>query len=445
MRGRLTLVGALALAAAGTAAAELAVPRVQDGMLAVSPSGTSFVAYLQGRSLEIARRRGGANWRSVRAGHVERGAHLVAFAAGKRGPVALVRGPRARTLVLVRRVGTSWKTTPLRRVPPGHELGWPGLALERGLPTIAYTRWTRSSKKSVLELVRVDGRGRLQRTQITLSGFPRSYYPPSAVPVLVRGAVHVIESYGFDGAVGTIEWHPNGHGWSGQYIDGGIGDFPVGPMFGAVGRTGTVYAAWSEALLGTGEQPVTLAVHGRSIDANFLLDRAVTTGLDLTRSGPEVAANEWVAAAEVGLPGQSVSWAGIVVVRGEPVELDGWLAGLASAPRGARDLLLANSKGLSWFRVSRRPSVRMSIDAADDFDGSVLVSGRVRGVSSGSVAVYRERPGSPRERAGTAPLARDGSFTLLDRPLLRPFVYRAVYTDPVTGVPYSALLRDPIS
>ena len=51
---RLALVVAFGLAGAGTASAELAVPGVQEGMLAVSPSGTPLVAYLHGNSLERA-------------------------------------------------------------------------------------------------------------------------------------------------------------------------------------------------------------------------------------------------------------------------------------------------------------------------------------------------------------------------------------------------------
>jgi hypothetical protein len=378
----------------------------------------------------------------MRAARVTRGSHVVAFVAGVRGPVAVVRGPGARTLSVVRRGGGKWRTTWLARVPAGSELGWPGLALDRGLPVVAYTRWRRSTRKSDLELARVDRRGRVHSTRITRAGFPKSYVPPPAVPVLVGGDMHVIESYGDAGAVGTIEWHPDQReGWSGQVIDGGIGDFPVGPVFAVMGA-GTLYAAWSSALLGTGELPVTLAVRGRSIDANYLLDRAITTGLEVTRFGPEVAANEWVGADEIGLAGGANTWAGIVVTRSGTSELDGWLAGLASAPRSARDLLLARPDGLSWYRLPRRPTMQMTIDATQEPDGSVLVTGLAPGVSSGSVTLYRERPGSRRESAGRASIARDGSFTFVDRPTRRPFLYRAVFRDGATGLPYSALLRD---
>jgi hypothetical protein len=330
-------------------------------------------------------------------------------------------------------------------LPPGVTLGWPGLVLDgRGLPVIAYTRWRQSTHDSVLVLARMDKRGRLSRQNLTSGGFPGSFVAPPAAPIFVGGRIHVIESYGLDGAVGTIEWHPRLHGWAGQFIDAGNGDYPVGPLFAAAGSHGTVYAAWTQALLGPGDLPVTLAVHGRSIQSNFVLDRAITTGLAATAAGAEVAADEWVAADEIGLPGSNVVWAGAVMGHGRKVELDGWLADLASAPRGARDLLLAGPSGLSWFRSPRPPQIRVSIDATANGAGSVLVSGRVRGATGGMVTIYRERPGSARETAGSARLAADGSFSLADRPQARPLLYRAVYLDPATGIPFAALLRQPV-
>jgi hypothetical protein len=290
----------------------------------------------------------------------------------------------------------------------------------------------------------MDKRGHLSRQNLTSGGFPGSFVAPPAAPIFVGGRIHVIESYGLDGAVGTIEWHPSRRGWSGQFIDAGNGDYPVGPLFAAAGTHGTVYAAWTQALLGPGDLPVTLAVHGRSIQSNFVLDRAITTGLAATAAGAEVAADEWVAADEIGLPGSSVVWAGAVMGHGRKVELDGWLADLAPAPRGARDLLLAGPSGLSWFRSPRPPQIRVSIDATAGGTGSVLVSGRVRGAAGGTVTIYRERPGSARENAGSARLAADGSFSLADRPQARPLLYRAVYLDPATGIPFAALLREPV-
>jgi hypothetical protein len=205
-----------------------------------------------------------------------------------------------------------------------------------------------------------------------------------------------------------------------------------------------VYAAWTQALLGAGELPISLAKHGRLIESNFVLDRAIMTGFGLTRTGPEVAANEWVSASDLGLPGDAVTWAGVIVNRRVGFELDGWLAGLASAPRGTRDVLLARPGGLSWYRLRRAPSIHVDLDATEQLNGSVLVTGAVHG-GSGTVRLYRERPGSPRELAGSAPLSADGSFTFMDTPSIGPFVYRAVYSDPATGVPYATLLHDPVA
>ncbi|MDQ2911186.1 MAG: hypothetical protein M3R39_09260, partial [Actinomycetota bacterium] len=370
------------------------------------------------------------------------GAALVAFDAGKAGPVAVLLGPDERSLVLVQ---ARRRTQLAAGLPPGVTLGWPGLALDaRGLPVIAYTRWRRSTHETVLVLACVDRRGRVSLQNVTSEGFPKSYVAPPAAPLFVGGRVHVIESYGLDGAVGTIEWRPRRHAWAGQYIDAGIGDYPVGPLLAATGAGGTVYAAWTQALLGTGDLPVTLAVHGRSIQSDFVLDRAVTSGLAVPAAGPEVAADEWVTADEMGLPGSAVTWAGTLVGHGRKVELDGWIADVGAAPRGARDLLLAGPNGLSWFRSPRPPQIRVSLEAAATGTGALIVSGRIRGAAGGTVTVYRERPGSPRESAGSARLSADGSFSFVDRPQVRPLLYRAVYVDMATGIPYAALLREPV-
>jgi hypothetical protein len=441
MKG-LVFAVAVGLATAGAASGELAVRHVQDGMLAVSASGTPFVAYLHGNRVEIVARRRGL-WRRMRVARVTNGSTLVAFKAGRSGPVVLVRGPGSHTLDLFWSTKAGWRKVLIARAPSGSRLGWPGLVLQRGNAVIAYTRWKRVTHRTALVLTRIDHRGRAHSVQITGSGFPKSFVAPPAVPVLAGRALRVIESYGSDGAVGTIEWRPQGRIWKGQYIDAGYGDFPVGPLLGAIGGS-AVYAAWSQALLGAGELPVSLAKHGRLIESNFVLDRAIMTGFGLTRTGPEVAANEWVSAGDLGLPGDAVVWAGVIVNKRVDYELDGWLAGLASAPRGTRDVLLARPDGLSWYRLRRAPSVHIDLDATEQLNGTVLVTGSVRG-GSGTVRIYRERPGSPRELAGSAPLSADGSFTFMDTPSIGPFVYRAVVADRVTGLPYATLLTDPVT
>jgi hypothetical protein len=437
----------LALALATGASAEVVAPGIQDGMLAVTPNGTPLVAYVRGTSLMMAVRKSPGRWHAIRVRKVAIGSTIVAFAAGAAGPVAVVRGADERTLVLVRRPAQVWGAIPLvGSLPAATAIGWPGLTLDRrGLPVVSYTRWHRPSHRSALILARVDARGRVRSEHVTSEGFPKSHVAPPAAPVLVGGRVHVIETYGFDGAVGTIDWSRSKHTWEGQFLDAGVGDFPVGPLFAAVSPRGAVYAAWSQALLGTGEMPVALATRGRSISSDFILDRGVTTGLAATAAGPEVAANEWIDADELGVPGDGTAWAGELAGHGRTIELDGWLADVATAPRGARDLLLSRpGGGLSWFRSPRPPMIRVSLGAAAGSGGAVVVSGRVRGAGRGKVAVFRERLGSSRQMVGAATLAADGSFSLVDHPPLRPLLYRAVYTAPSTGIPYAALLRDPV-
>ena len=437
----------IALALAPGASAEIVAPGVQDGRLAVGPGGTPFVAYLRGNALVVAARTSPGRWRTTHAHRVAAGSSLVAFAAGSDGPVAIVEGAEARTLLLLRRHAGAWRGVQLAgRLPAGTTLGWPGLAVDRrGRPVISYTRWHRSTHRSALVLARVDARGRVSTERITSEGFPKSHVAPPAAPVLVAGRVHVIETYGFDGSVGTIDWTRRKRTWEGQFLDAGIGDFPVGPLFAAVSPHGAVYAAWSQVLYALSGMPVSLAVRGRVITSDVLLDRAVTTGLAATAAGPEVSADEWISADEIGLPGSATAWIGQLAGHGRRIELDGWLADVAAAPGGARDLLLARlGGGLSWFRSPRPPTVRVTVEASAGAGGAVVVSGRVHGAARGKVTIYRERLGPSRQAVGTATLGAEGSFSLVDHPPLRPLLYRAVYVAPATRIPYAALLREPV-
>jgi hypothetical protein len=261
--------------------------------------------------------------------------------------------------------------------------------------------------------------------------------------VIVGGRPHVVESYGYRGVVGTIEWYPDKHTWTGLFIDAGVGDYPVGPVLAGLNPGGTLFAAWTESLNWFEAVPVTLAWHAKELTSRVVLDRALTTALALPQSGPEIAANEWVGSGQLGLGGSSAAWAGTIVRRRTKVELDGWIAGYAVSPRAGRDVLLAGPAGLSWFRAPAMPSVRMSIQASDNFDGSIRITGRARGVTSGRVEIFRERPGASRQLAGRASLS-GGSFSFVDRPPARPVLYRAVYTDPATQIPFGALLREPV-
>jgi hypothetical protein len=442
----LIIVAAVALAVAAGASGELVAPKVPDGLLAVAPGGQPFVGYVRTGRLMVARRVGKEHWERQAVLRFPRGSRLAAFAAGVQGPVGVVVGPNARSLFVVRPSGKRWLKTLLARLPAGVVTGWPGLALTRaGLPVVAYTRWHERSRFSHLVLVRVTAQARVHSQRVTVGGWPKSHVPPPAAPVVLPdGRVHVLETYGISGAVGTIEWIPQGRSWKGQFISAGLGDFPVGPMFAALGRGSVLYAAWTEAFIGSGEFPVTLATHGRAIDANLVLDRALTTGLVLTSRGPQVAANQWVSADEFAVPGGDVVWAGTVTGRGGS-ELDGAIDGLAAVPgTTAQDLLLAGPRGLSWFRTGGALPVRVAFAADLRPDGGVVLSGRVHGARSGRVTIYRESSEAAREVVGTAKLGGDGSFGLADAPRGRPALYRAVYTDPATGIPYAKLLREPV-
>jgi hypothetical protein len=215
-------------------------------------------------------------------------------------------------------------------------------------------------------------------------------------------------------------------------------------MFAVLTRGSVLVAAWTEAFIGSGEFPVTLATHGRLIDANVVLDRALTTGLALTPHGPQVAANEWVSPDEFAVPGDDVVWAGTVAGRGGS-ELDGAIDGIAAVPgTTVQDLLLAGPRGLTWFRTKGTLPVRVALAGEARADGSVVLTGHVQGARPGRVTVYRERSATARDLVGTAKLGRDGSFVLVDTPRGHPALYRAVYTDPATGIPYAKLLRSPL-
>jgi hypothetical protein len=445
--GLAALAFLLALACARPAPAEIVARGVTDGLLALDAKGTPYVTYVRGRKLIVSVRSAAGRWRATTVDDVSQGSQVMAFEVGAAGPVVLVLSADNKRLQLVRRHLVGWQSIRLNARLGAHgSLGWPGLALDRkGRPVVAYTRWNGMTFNSQLLLMQLDQRGRVHNRRITAEGFPKSYVPPPAEPIVVGGRVHVIESYGYRGTVGTLEWFPQKRTWTGFGLDAGVGDYPIGPVFGGVGPDGFVHAAWTESLLsfGAGEAPVTLAARGRVSDSRFVLNRALTTGLALPASGPEVAANEWVSSDDLGLQGSKYLWAGLVV-RGEThVELDGWIAGLTVAPGGARDVLLVGRAGLSWFRSPRRLGIHMSIEATDEQNGSIAISGRVSGVSSGTVDVYRERPGEPRMLVAHKHLT-GGAFSVLDHAGARPLIYRAVYTDPVSRVPYAALLRAPI-
>lgn len=438
------LVAAIALVTAGGASAETVARGTGFGVLALDAKGTPTVAYVHGSTLVLATRTKPATWTRADAASVPSGSSVMAFATGAQGPVVLVGSADERKIFLVRRRSVGWQTVVLANVAARYRVGWPGLALDsKGLPVVSYTRWDGPTLKSRLLLDRIDQKGRIQTRRITLEGFPKCYIPPPSTPVLFGDKAHVIESYGYKGVVGTIEWYPDKKTWTGLGLDAGLGDWPLGPVLAGV-RHGVVHAAWTESLLtmDTTAAPVALSSRRHFASTSYVLDRALVTGLVLPSTGPEVAANQWVGSVDLGLDGDEDVWAGTVIRGASHVELDGWISGLALAPRGGRDVLLGGRDGLRWFRVPHVLTTSVSLEAVDD-GTTVSLSGHVKGAATGSVTIYRERPGEARTAVGKANLTA-GAFSFTDTPPTRPLTYRAVYTDPQTGLPYASLLRRPI-
>ncbi len=395
------------------------------------------MAYVRGTRVVVSTRAGGAKWRAVNAATTTSGATVKAFRIGSAGPVALVQSADDRTLALVRKRGSTWQTVRLATLPQTMALGWPGLALDaKGLPIVAFSRWNSLNLNTQLQLVRLDANGRPSTQNVTRGGFPQSSVPPPAAPVLVGGRAHVVEAYGFHTVTGAFEWYPDGKTWTGRGLDVSRGEFPIGPVLASLLR-GRLYAAWSMSMAAFDAAPVTLAERATNASSEFVLDRALTTALALPSGGAEVAANQWVTSDELGLGGDGVVWAGTVVSGGEQVGLDGWIGGLAVAPKSGRDILLERGGNLEWYHSPAKLTTRVSVRTFPGADG-VTIEGSVDRSSGGRVTIFRERGNGSRHAAGTAQLS-GGSFSFTDKTGTRPLLYRAVYTAPGSGIPFAAL------
>src|SRR5919198_49420 len=100
--GRVAAARALAAVGAERASAQIVARGVQNGMLALDPRGTPFVAYTRGQSAFVAGRGAKGSWRTVKVGAVFGGSRIMAFAVGPKGPVVLVQRMDGRNLVLIR-------------------------------------------------------------------------------------------------------------------------------------------------------------------------------------------------------------------------------------------------------------------------------------------------------------------------------------------------------
>ena len=419
------LVAALALPA--PARAELVAPTTSEGLLAVAPDGSPRVAYLSGRDLVLAQRTA-SGWVSSGLGHAPAGAVLFGLVVDSAGrPSVLAEAGNGAWLALASR------GRPLRvvaRPAHGSSFGPAGLTLDAaGRPAFAYAVRRRSTK-TYLRLVTTDARGRLRTHAITKGGFPASTLVPGAAPVLVRRTLHVVETY----TDAAIDWGPKrGGGWEGQFLFASRSGSPQGKV-GAAVTGANLWSSWTEM---TGDGPMVLLTLSADTQSTFTaVDSGIFVSLLLAGGRPEVGAYTWVE-----LAGSSFVYAGLLADENGPfTELDGRVDGYAAGPDGTRQLLLSTDSGLQWFQAPGRPSTQVSLSA----DASGHISGRVNGATSGVVQIYRELGSAGRMLVTNAELAADGSFSAQDAGPTSPTLYRAVYVDPATNIPYASLLRSPV-
>src|SRR5690348_4183061 len=213
----------LLLALPGLAKAELVAPARSEALLAAAPDGSPRVAYVSGRDAVIARRTA-AGWRFVRVGRVPGRSPVLA---------GLVADGRGRSSLLVEAANGTWLALASRggelrvvaRSPKGSSFGPAGLTLDaKGRPAFAYAL-RRASAKTWLRLVTSDAGGRLRTHGITKGGFPSSAFVPGAAPVLVRGRLHVVQTY----TNSAIDWGPKASGgWEGQFLFASRDGTPAG-------------------------------------------------------------------------------------------------------------------------------------------------------------------------------------------------------------------------
>jgi hypothetical protein len=427
---KLALIAAL-LAVAGLlpalAQAEIVASTAARGFLATAPDGSPRVSYIVGSEVVIARRRGG-RWSSRHAGRIPTGKSFVS---------GLVVDRRGRTSVLVEAENGSWLALgrsggPVRivaRPRKGASFGPAGLTLDAaGRPAFAYALRL-GSGKTFLRLVTSDARGRLRTTGITKLGFPASGLAPGAAPVLVRGRLHVVETF----TSGAIDWQPQRKGtWTGQFLFSSPLGSPTGRV-AAAAAGGVLWSAWTQ--LSSDTISVFLSQSSSTQDTDVVLEHGIFVSLLLSAGRPEIGAYDWVQF------GDWFTYVGVVADdSGAVAELDGRLDGYAQAGGGRRQVLLSTARGLEWFETPSRPSVKVSLSA----DASGSITGRVDGSAGGNVQVYREVPNFNRSLVATVPLGADGSFAATDAPPTSPTFYRAVYLDAATSIPYASLLRTPV-
>jgi hypothetical protein len=427
----ISLLGLLSLACAGGAQAELVTLRADRGVLAVASDGTPYVAYAVGRNLHLAvRQKNSGTWRSTRLGRLP-GANVTL--AG----IRVSDRPHRFVSVLAEDTGGRWITlargsrvTAVARAAAGSRFGSAGLTLDaQQRPAIAYAV-RRPSADTFLRLMTFDRAGRSRVRGITEGGFPASSTPPGAAPVLVRGRLHVVQTY----ASAVIDWGPKtGGGWEGQFLYASRAGFPAGPV-GAVFIASTLFTVWAQVYPGEPEDvSVQLNSSGQTQETWTLTHGSYVSVVD-GGGVPETGAVDWVDL------GDWREYATVIILGTNSGEwqLDGRLEGYGVGQRGSRQALLSRDRGLEWFQSPGSAGfgiqIWMGVDATGKVTGSVV--GQTGG---GVVEIYREVSHAPRELVVSAPIAADSSFAAQVPPPSPGTVYRGVYIDPNTSFPFGAL------
>jgi hypothetical protein len=433
---KLTWIGLLTvLSLASPAQAEVVTQQADQGLLAVAADGTPWVAYTVGRGLYASLRDRQGRWAPIRLGRLP-GASvtLSGIQVGVRPHryvSVLVEDRQGRWIVLAR----GSRLTTIARTAPGSSFGPAGLTLDaHGRPAVAYAVH-RTSARTFLRLVTFRADGSPRTRPITLKGFPASDIPPAAAPVLVRGRLHVVETY----TSAAIDWGPTAHGgWEGQYLYSSVLGSPEGRV-GAVTLHSTLWSAWTQVYPETAPGDIVVLLNSSATtQVTWTLTHGIFVSIARGDSQPEIGAYDWVR-----LGDDWFEYAGLVL-RGtgsEAWQLDGRLEGFATGRLGSRQLLLSREGGLEWFRspAPSLPPIRIGLGNVGE---SGHLDGTVPGVSNGTVELYRELPHAPRELVATLPIGADSSFQAdgLDPTAL----YRAVYVDPATGIPFGFLPGVPV-
>jgi hypothetical protein len=423
---------AAALALASPARAEIVTDRADRGVLAVAADGTPYVAYNVGRDLRVALRSRG-RWVEYRAGRLPGAdATLAGIKVGERPHrvvSVLAEDRQGRWISLAR--GSA--ITSIARVAPGSNFGPAGLTLDaRDRPAVAFSV-QRASGDTFLRLVTFDRGARPRTRAITQKGFPTSALPPGAAPVLVRGRLHVVETY----TSAAIDWGPtSGGGWEGQYLFASSLGSPQGHV-GAAFISSTLWSAWTQVGPESGDSSV-LLTSSSDTQATSSLTHGIFVSITSV-GAPEVGANDWVSLAD-----DWPVYAALVIQgpRNAAWQLDGRLEGFVVGRKGSHHLLLSRGGPLEWFRTPSLPAIEIWMGPVD---ASGRMSGRVINGSSGNaVEIYRELPHAPRELVAKVPVGADGSFQADGLGSSLDNLYRAVYVEPATGIPFGALPGVPV-